>query len=68
MARLFRQAGEIDSEHAHRRLGLSQAQMAGWARAAGLRVSKLTTFPPSRGEAEGLTVCLWQLRAEQESR
>jgi ArsR family transcriptional regulator len=58
----------LRTEHAHRRHGLSQAQMAGWSRASGLRVSKLTTFPPSRGEAEGLTVCLWQLRAEQESR
>ncbi len=42
----------LRSEHAHRRLGLSEGQMAGWARAAGLRVAELTQFPPSR-DAEG---------------
>lgn len=57
----------LRTEHAHRRLGLSEAQMSGWARAAGMRVAKLTTFPPAR-DAEGLTVCLWRLSAEQESR
>jgi ubiquinone/menaquinone biosynthesis C-methylase UbiE/DNA-binding transcriptional ArsR family regulator len=53
-------------EHAHRRLGLSEAQMAGWARAADLAVAKLTNFPPK--SAEGLTVCLWRLADEQDSR
>jgi ArsR family transcriptional regulator len=57
----------LRSEHAHRRLGLSEGQMAGWARAAGLSVAQLTTFPPSR-DAEGLTVCLWRLSEEQDSR
>ena len=56
----------LRSEHAHRRLGLSEGQMAGWARAAGLKVAQLTTFPPSR-DAEGLTVCLWRLSEEQDS-
>ena len=51
---------------AHRRLGLSESQMAGWARAAGLGVAALTTFPPTT--AEGLTVCLWRLKDEQDSR
>jgi ubiquinone/menaquinone biosynthesis C-methylase UbiE len=50
----------LRSHHAHRRLGLSDQQMAGWARAAGLRVAALKTFPPSNGE--GLTVCLWRLQ------
>jgi ArsR family transcriptional regulator len=50
----------LRSHHAHRRLGLSDQQMAGWARAAGLRVAALMTFPPSNGE--GLTVCLWRLQ------
>src|SRR4029077_21188564 len=45
----------LRSEHAHRRLGLSEGQMAGWARAAGLGVADLTTFPPTK-TAEGLTV------------
>lgn len=49
----------LRSHHAHRRLGLSEQQMAGWARAAGLRVADLKTFPPANGE--GLTVCLWRL-------
>ncbi|MHB1104081.1 MAG: ArsR/SmtB family transcription factor [Devosia sp.] len=49
----------LRSHHAHRRLGLGDQQMAGWARAAGLRVAELKTFPPSNGA--GLTVCLWRL-------
>jgi len=49
----------LRSHHAHRRLGLSEAQMAGWAQAAGLRVAGLETFPPA--SADGLTVCLWRL-------
>ena len=53
-------------EHAHRRLGLSEAQMNGWARSAGLAVAELTSFPPAT--AEGLTVCLWRLKDEQDSR
>ena len=56
----------LRAEHAHRRLGLSEAQMRGWARGAGLRVAQLTTFPPTT--AGGLTVCLWRLQDEQESR
>ena len=57
----------LRSEHAHRRLGLGEGQMLGWARTAGLTVADLTTFPPSR-DAEGLTVCLWRLVAEQDSK
>jgi ArsR family transcriptional regulator len=57
----------LRTEHAHRRLGLSDGQMAGWARAAGLEVAGVTKFPPTKG-AGGLTVCLWRLRAEQDSR
>src|SRR5690606_3142571 len=49
----------LRAQHAHRRLGLSEAQMAGWAKAAGLGVADLKTFPPK--SAEGLTVCLWRL-------
>ncbi|MDR3470419.1 MAG: metalloregulator ArsR/SmtB family transcription factor [Devosia sp.] len=48
--------------HAHRRLGLSESQMAVWAAAAGLRVEQLRPFPNS--DAEGLTVCLWRLSAD----
>jgi len=55
------------AEHAHRRLGLSEAQVAGWARAAGLRVASVKSFPPAAA-AGGLTVCLWRLSDEQDSR
>lgn len=55
----------LRSHHAHRRLGLSETQMQGWARGAGLAVAELQSFPPSNA-AEGLTVCLWRLRVEAE--
>jgi ArsR family transcriptional regulator len=55
----------LRSHHAHRRLGLSEAQMQGWARGAGLAVAGLESFPPSNA-AEGLTVCLWRLTAAGE--
>lgn len=53
----------LRTHHAHRRLGLSETQMAGWARAAGLAVSDLKSFPPTN-PTEGLTVCLWRLTDE----
>jgi ArsR family transcriptional regulator len=52
----------LRTHHAHRRLGLSEQQMAGWARAAGLSVANLKTFPPA--SPEGLTVCLWRLASD----
>lgn len=56
----------LRSHHAHRRLGLSEAQMAGWARAADLVVSDLKSFPPTN-PTEGLTVCLWRLTDETDN-
>ncbi|MBN9363797.1 MULTISPECIES: metalloregulator ArsR/SmtB family transcription factor [unclassified Devosia] len=56
----------LRSHHAHRRLGLSEAQMAGWARAADLKVTELKSFPPSN-PTEGLTVCLWRLTDETDN-
>jgi ubiquinone/menaquinone biosynthesis C-methylase UbiE/DNA-binding transcriptional ArsR family regulator len=53
-------------EHAHRRLGISEGQMTGWSRSAGLKVEQLTMLPPTG--AEGLTVCLWRLISEQDSK
>ncbi len=50
----------LRSHHAHRRLGLSEAQMAGWARAAGLAIAEHRSLPPET-PGEGLTVCLWRL-------
>lgn len=50
----------LRTEHAHRRLGLSQEQMNGWAEAAGLEVLSVRDFP-SDSKDRGLTVCLWHL-------
>lgn len=50
----------LRSAHAHRRLGLSQAQMNGWAAAANLTVTAVREFP-SNNDDGGLTVCLWRL-------
>ncbi len=50
----------LHSEHAHRRLGLSQTQMSGWAAAAGLQIAASREFP-SQDTPNGLTVCLWRL-------
>jgi ubiquinone/menaquinone biosynthesis C-methylase UbiE/DNA-binding transcriptional ArsR family regulator len=49
----------LRTEHAHRRLGLSQQQMSGWAEGAGLRVAAIREFPAT--DDNGLTVCLWRL-------
>ena len=53
----------LRAHHAHRRLGLSEGQMAAWARGAGLDAEVLRIFPPT--DTEGLTVCLWRLTPEE---
>jgi ArsR family transcriptional regulator len=50
----------LRTEHAHRRLGLSDVHMHGWAQAAGLAVAAVETIP-NTADPEGLTVCLWRL-------
>ena len=50
----------LRTHHAHRRLGLSDAQMQGWARANQLTVEAVEVFPNTT-DREGLTVCLWRL-------
>lgn len=50
----------LRTEHAHRRLGLSQTQMSSWAAAANLKVEAVREFPSDNGDS-GLTVCLWRL-------
>jgi ubiquinone/menaquinone biosynthesis C-methylase UbiE/DNA-binding transcriptional ArsR family regulator len=57
----------LRSEHAHRRLGLGEVQMQGWARAAHLNVAGLTKFPSGKAH-DALTVCLWRLKDEQEQK
>lgn len=49
----------LRSHHAHRRLGISEAQMTSWARASSLRVETVEAFPAQ--SEDGLTVCLWRL-------
>jgi ubiquinone/menaquinone biosynthesis C-methylase UbiE len=53
----------LRTEHAHRRLGIGETQMQGWARGAGLKVAATAKIPPRADDA--LTVCLWRL-ADQE--
>ncbi len=57
----------LRTHHAHRRLGLAEAQMAAWARTARLDVASVTSLPPTN-TAEGLTVCLWRLTDEHGDR
>ena len=51
----------LRTEHAHRRLGLSQGQMNAWAAAADLEVEAVSEFPGTTDKTS-LTVCLWRLR------
>lgn len=55
----------LRTEQAHRRLGLSTAQLTGWASGFGLGVELVREFPSENGE-QGLTVCLWRLSAVAE--
>ncbi len=50
----------LRTEHAHRRLGLSAAQMADWAESAGLSVIERREFA-NKQTPDGLTVCLFLL-------
>lgn len=50
----------LRAHHAHRRLGLSQAQMGEWAHAANLEVAGFKSFP-NAADGQSLTVCLWRL-------
>lgn len=50
----------LREEQAHRRLGLSHAQMQAWARGAQLDVAQAHEIPHP-GPADGLTVCIWHL-------
>jgi ubiquinone/menaquinone biosynthesis C-methylase UbiE/DNA-binding transcriptional ArsR family regulator len=50
----------LRTEFAHRRLGLSDAQMTAWAQAAGLEITASRNIPAEEAEG-GLTVCIWRL-------
>ncbi len=49
-------------EHAHRRLGFSHEQMAGWMTAAGLDLVSIRDLAPEAGRTDQLTVTLWLAR------
>ena len=55
----------LRTEHAHRRLGLGDDNLGGWARSAGLEVLSVSRFP-NVNKAVGLTVCLWHLRVSDQ--
>lgn len=50
---------QLRTQHAHRRLGVSEADMAGWTERAGLNVSGLKRFNPPAASREGVAVNLW---------
>ncbi len=52
----------LRAEHAHRRLGFSHDQVAGWLKAAGLEVVRIEDLAPPAGSAGQLTVTLWLAR------
>jgi ubiquinone/menaquinone biosynthesis C-methylase UbiE/DNA-binding transcriptional ArsR family regulator len=55
----------LRNEHAHRRLGMSEEQMAAWAADAGLDVQSVKPFSPK--SPDKLTVCLWVLSSQPET-
>ena len=59
----------LRTDHAHRRLGFSHEQMAGWLRAAGLELVSIRDLPPPADRpadaGDPLTVTLWLARDPQ---
>ncbi|HQF30158.1 MAG TPA: metalloregulator ArsR/SmtB family transcription factor [Hyphomicrobiales bacterium] len=49
----------LREEHAHRRLGFSHEQMAGWLGTAGIDVVSANDLAAPGGRADGLTVTVW---------
>jgi ubiquinone/menaquinone biosynthesis C-methylase UbiE/DNA-binding HxlR family transcriptional regulator len=54
----------LRTEQAHRRLGLPEDQMAGWAEAAGMQIVQYRKFSQA-GSIHALTVCLWVLEQKR---
>jgi ubiquinone/menaquinone biosynthesis C-methylase UbiE/DNA-binding transcriptional ArsR family regulator len=52
----------LRAEHAHRRLGFSHEQVAGWLRSAGLELHRIEDLVPPEGSDGELTVTLWLAR------
>ncbi|GGD07931.1 ArsR/SmtB family transcription factor [Aquisalinus flavus] len=57
----------LREEYAHRRLGFSDADARGWAKACGLTVGGSETLTPGADEQDRLSVKLWLLKAPRES-
>lgn len=53
----------LREEHAHRRLGFSDAEVKDWCGASGLKLDKVDTLSPSSGEKQKLTVKIWRCLA-----
>lgn len=53
----------LREEHAHRRLGFSDAEVKDWCASAGLRLDKVETLSPASGEKQKLTVKIWRCLA-----
>jgi ubiquinone/menaquinone biosynthesis C-methylase UbiE/DNA-binding transcriptional ArsR family regulator len=53
----------LRDEHAHRRLGFTQDEIAGWCRDAGLKIEATRSLQPKQAKSgERLTVMLWVAR------
>lgn len=53
----------LREEHAHRRLGFSDAEVKDWCAAAGLKLGETETLSPASGEKQKLTVKIWRCLA-----
>lgn len=58
----------LRNEHAHRRLGFSDEEVAEWCAAAGLNLVTTETLPPARVSGKALTVKIWLARAQENVR
>jgi ubiquinone/menaquinone biosynthesis C-methylase UbiE len=57
----------LRAEHAHRHLGVSEADMARWAERAGLTVKAAKTFRAPNGE-KGISVMVWSAESQKAAR
>lgn len=58
----------LREEHAHRRLGFSDAEVRDWCDAAGLKLISVETLSPSASDKEKLTVKIWLCGADDAAR
>jgi len=58
----------LREDYAHRRLGFSDREVAGWFAAAGLVPGAVTTIAPGGGASQKLTVKIWLATAKAQSK